>query len=52
MQPADCGQRMPRNGMMAGYLNATEIQCLKDWFVRNPPVRLPDAAGGCAAGDT
>ena len=44
IHPQACGQRMPRNGMMAGYLNATDIQCLKDWFVRNPPLRLPDAA--------
>lgn len=43
-QPANCGQRMPRNGMMAGYLNATEIQCLKDWFTRNAVARPPDAA--------
>jgi hypothetical protein len=41
--PAACGQRMPRNGMMAGYLNATEVQCLKDWFTRNAPARMPDA---------
>jgi hypothetical protein len=42
--PAACGQRMPRNGMMAGYLNAAEVQCMKDWFTRNAQVRPPDAA--------
>jgi hypothetical protein len=50
-QPAECGVRMPRNGMMAGYLNDTEIQCMKDWFTRNPAMRLPDAGAppaGCA----
>jgi hypothetical protein len=43
MQPMGCGARMPANGMMAGYLDATDVQCLKDWFTRNPPARMPDA---------
>jgi hypothetical protein len=52
-QPMACGARMPRNGMMAGYLNATEVQCLKEWFIRSnqgggqrPPDAGPPAAPG------
>jgi hypothetical protein len=42
-QPAECGQRMPRNGMMAGYLSDAEVQCMREWFVRNGGQRPPDA---------
>jgi hypothetical protein len=42
-QPAGCGARMPGNGMMAGYLSDTEVQCMRDWFTRNTPPRPPDA---------
>jgi hypothetical protein len=58
-QPAACGQRMPRNGMMAGYLSDAEVQCMREWFTRNGGGRPPDAgppppppppppAAGCA----
>ncbi len=49
LQPMGCGNRMPANGASAGYLDATDVQCLRDWFVRNPPVRLPDAGAPVAA---
>jgi hypothetical protein len=48
-QPMGCGVQMPANGQMSGYLTAPEIQCLKDWFTRNPPIRLPDGGTPPAA---